>query len=87
MDFIAKYDKTKYINFFRDNLLPEDFESDEQEIQLDFKSKYFNNNSVTYIGKSNKIDLGVYEVRHSSENGIPLTSEDVLSQRFTRFTS
>jgi hypothetical protein len=68
MDFITKYNRSKYINFFRDNLLPEDFEIEEQKIELDFQSKYFINNGVTYIGKSNKLDLAVYEVRHSSEN-------------------
>lgn len=68
MDFKAKYNRSEYIDFFRDYLLPEDFEIQEQEIELDFNSKYFADNGVIYIGKSDKLDLAVYEVSHSSEN-------------------
>ncbi len=68
MDFKARYDREKYISFFRNNLLPEDYETEEQVIDLDFKSKYFNDKGVTFLGKSSKLDLAVYEVRHSSEH-------------------
>lgn len=65
MDFKAKYNRTNFISFFRDSLLPEDFTQETELIALDFKSNYFN--EVTYLGGCPSLDLSVYEIRHSSE--------------------
>lgn len=66
MNFKETYNRENYIKFFRDNLLPEDFEVNIENIELDFPSKHFT--KVTLLGKSEELDLGVYEVKHDSAN-------------------
>lgn len=68
MLFSDKYNRQDFINFFSVDFLPEDFIAEPQTIDFDFKSKYFKTDGVTYIGKSESLDLAVYEIKHSSEN-------------------
>lgn len=65
MDFKAKYNRTNFTEFFRDKLLPEDFQLHTESIVPDFKSNYFK--EITFLGKSRSLDLNVYEIRHTSE--------------------
>ncbi|MBN1414852.1 MAG: N-6 DNA methylase [Bacteroidales bacterium] len=65
MDFKVKYNKEAFISFFSDELLPEDFEINEESIELDFQSKYFQ--EITYLGECKSLNLNVYEIIHSSE--------------------
>lgn len=66
MDFKSPYSRINFIRFFRDNLLPEDFEPGSEIVDLDFQSKYFQ--SITYLGQCRSLDLNVYEINHSSQN-------------------
>lgn len=66
MNFQATYNQQDYLHFLRDQFLPEDYEQHNEPVDIDFQSKYFQ--KITFLGKSNSLDLGVYEIRHSSEN-------------------
>ncbi len=66
MQFSTPYNQQDYISFFRDEFLPEDFQQETQNIDIDFQSRYFK--QITYFGKSESLDLAVYEIRHTSEN-------------------
>lgn len=66
MDFQAPYNRTNYIDFLRNTLLPEDFEKADESIRLEFKPQYIR--QVTKIGHSPSLEMNVYEVEHGSEN-------------------
>jgi type I restriction-modification system DNA methylase subunit len=66
MDFQAPYNRTNYIDFLRNTLLPEDFEKADESIRLEFKPQY--TRQVTKIGHSSSLEMNVYEVEHGSEN-------------------
>lgn len=64
MNLKATYNRDNFINFFRDQLLPEDFISTIEYIDPGFKSKYYH--TVTFLGECPSLDLNIYEVKHSS---------------------
>jgi hypothetical protein len=66
MNFQAPYNRKAYIDFFRDSLLSEDFQQSSENISPGFSAQY--TRQVTKIGRSNSLDLTVYEIRHVSEN-------------------
>ena len=65
MDFKAKYSRNGFTEFFRDKLLPDDFQLNIETITPDFKSNYFK--TITYLGKCRSLNLNVYEIYHTSE--------------------
>ncbi|MFW5886851.1 MAG: Eco57I restriction-modification methylase domain-containing protein, partial [Bacteroidota bacterium] len=65
MDFKAIYNRDNFIEFFRDKLLPEDFNQQTEIIEPDFKSNYYQ--AITFLGNTPSLDLNVYEIKHSSE--------------------
>jgi len=66
MDFKAKYKRSDYLNFFRNYLLPEDFEDQSEDVSLGFKPQHIS--KVTKIGEVPSLELNIYEVTHPSEN-------------------
>ncbi|MHC4111560.1 MAG: Eco57I restriction-modification methylase domain-containing protein [Planctomycetota bacterium] len=66
MNFNSPYNRSGYVEFFRNQFLPEDFEASEESISLSFSPQY--TQQVTKIGQSRSLDLNVYELQHSSEN-------------------
>jgi adenine-specific DNA-methyltransferase len=66
MDFKAKYKRSDYINFFRNYLLPEDFDDQSEEVSLGFKPQHIS--KVTKIGEVPSLELNIYEVTHPAEN-------------------
>lgn len=84
MDFNLAYNQEDYIKFFRDSLLPEDYEVQTEQVEIDFKSKYFK--TVTYMGKCSSLDLNVYEVKHNSANdarvGLSRDAFKLISRQF-----
>jgi adenine-specific DNA-methyltransferase len=65
IDFSLPYSKPDF-NSFLEGFLPEDYGKQEEEINVPFRSKYFK--QATYLGESKKLNLSVYEVRHTSEH-------------------
>lgn len=65
MDFSLPYSKPGFISFL-EGFLPDDYRKKEEVITIPFQSKYFE--QATYLGESNKLNLSVYEVRHTSEH-------------------
>jgi len=66
MDFRATYKQGDYINFFRNYLLPEDFDDHSEDVLLGFKPQFIN--KAVKIGEVPSLELNIYEVRHPSEN-------------------
>ena len=66
MDFKSSYNRNQYINFFRNQLLPEDFEDHEEEVSISFKPQRIQ--KIIKIGEARSLDLNVYEIEHESEN-------------------
>jgi len=66
MNFRARYNRDNYINFFRNQLLPEDFLEHTEKIPLSFKPQFIK--SVVKIGNVPSLDLNIYEMIHVSEN-------------------
>ena len=66
MNFNLPYNREEYVKFFRDQFLPEDFLQSSESISPGFIAQY--TRQVMKIGRSNSLDLNVYEVRHASEN-------------------
>jgi hypothetical protein len=66
MNFNSPYNREEYVKFFRDQFLPEDFLQSSESISPGFSPQY--TQQVTKIGRSNSLDLNVYEIVHASEN-------------------
>lgn len=64
INFNKPYLREDYLNFFQSKLLPEDFRIDEEKVDVDFKTKYITN--ATFLGKSDSLNLNVYEISHTS---------------------
>ncbi len=66
MDFKAPYARHEYLSFFKNQLLPEDFEVHEEKIASSFQPQFIQ--SVIKIGEAPSLELNAYEVQHLSEN-------------------
>jgi len=66
MDFKAPYNRNEYIDFFRRQLLPEDFQDHSEDIAVGFKSHLIT--KAVKIGEVPSLELQIYEVSHPSEN-------------------
>jgi adenine-specific DNA-methyltransferase len=66
MDFKAPYNRNEYIDFFRRQLLPEDFQDHSEDIAVGFKSHLIT--KVVKIGEVPSLELLICEVSHPSEN-------------------
>ncbi|MEA1987152.1 MAG: hypothetical protein U9N76_06665, partial [Candidatus Marinimicrobia bacterium] len=67
MNFNNKYDRNNWIKFLEQNFLPEDYNKENEEIEIDFQSNQIDKN-VAYLGNSKSLNLKVYEMHHESEN-------------------
>lgn len=66
MDFKEKYSRDSYLEFFRNDFLPDDFAVENENISIDFTPNHIE--MVTLIGKVDSLELKIYEVKHNSEN-------------------
>ena len=66
--FNQQYDREKYLNFLEDYLLPNDFQVEEENVTNDLSFKPNKINEITYLGKSDKLGIAVYEMKHKSEH-------------------
>lgn len=66
MNFQETYSRTAYLDFFRNTLLPNDFEITEESVDLGFKTSYITD--TIKIGEVPSLDLPVFEIKHKSEN-------------------
>jgi len=83
MDFRVKYNRKDFLDFFKNQLLPDDFIIQEESLDIDFKTQYIK--EAYLLGKVNSLDLKIYEFRHNSENDprISVTNESFrLMQSF-----
>ncbi len=64
MEFNKRYNRTEFVSFLKNKFLPEDFEAETTGIEFERQTKYIR--TITKLGKSEKLDLVVYEVRHTS---------------------
>lgn len=71
MLFNSPYDRQQYLKFFRDEFLPEDFETHNERIKIDFQTKFIQH--VIKIGESQSLEMNVYEITHKSENDPRIT--------------
>ena len=65
MNFQSTYKRNQYINFFRNQFLPEDFEEHDEDVSISFKPQRIL--KVVKIGEVQSLDLNVYEIEHESE--------------------
>lgn len=66
MNFQNTYSRPEYLDFFRDTLLPEDFEILEESVSPGFQADRIK--QITKIGEVPSLDLPVFEIKHKSEN-------------------
>lgn len=66
MNFQDTYKRDDYLSFFRDTLLPDDFDIAVESVPLDFKTNRIT--TVNKIGEAPSLDLPVFEIKHKSEN-------------------
>ncbi|MEA3295779.1 MAG: restriction endonuclease subunit M, partial [Patescibacteria group bacterium] len=67
INFNNKYNRNDWIKFLEQNFLPEDYNKENEEIEIDFQSNQIDKN-VAYLGNSKLLNLKVYEMHHESEN-------------------
>ena len=74
MDFSARYNRSEIVHFLKDYFLPQDFEDKEMDVYVPESLRLIKN--VTELGKSEKLNLTVFEVLHDSKDArITLTKE------------
>lgn len=64
INFKQPYNRTDFLNFLWDDLLPEDFVKCEDDIS--FEAEY--TRKVTFLGNSESLELAVFEVLHNSKH-------------------
>jgi len=64
--FQHPYNRSEFLQFLRNDLLPEDFRQKSEAIEFHVQTKYIN--SFTEIGVSEQIGTHVFEVEHDSEH-------------------
>jgi adenine-specific DNA-methyltransferase len=65
MVFNKAYNREEFVQFLRNNFLPEDFEHAEEAVTFSTQMKY--TSEATKLGTSDTLDLVVYEVKHTSQ--------------------
>lgn len=65
-DFRKPYKRNIYLDFFKNQFLPEDFMDCDEKIVLSYKSDFVQD--VVKIGEVRSLDLNIYEIKHTSEN-------------------
>jgi len=65
--FNESYNRENYLNFLEDFLLPNDFQIEEENVTNDLSFSPNKITEVTYLGKSDSLDITVYEIKHQSE--------------------
>lgn len=63
-NFNVEYNRNNFVSFLSKDFLPEDFNSKEENISLDFASKHAT--TAVRLGKCPSLDLEVFEITHSS---------------------
>ena len=66
MQFDKRYDRKEFVNFLKNNFLPEDFMVESTAISPSQSMTY--TSSITRLGSSEILDLVVYEIRHKSKH-------------------
>ena len=66
MQFDKRYDRKEFVNFLKNNFLPEDFMVESTAISPSQSMAY--TSSITRLGSSEILDLVVYEIRHKSKH-------------------
>lgn len=64
MEFNKRYNRNEFVSFLQNEFLPEDFEQQTESKKIERKTTYIQ--SVTKLGTSKKLELVVYEIRHTS---------------------
>lgn len=65
IQFDQQYDRREILNFFETGLLPDDFKSEPEPLDIEFKTNYIE--QAFQIGRCDSLDLNVYELQHASE--------------------
>jgi type I restriction-modification system DNA methylase subunit len=63
-NFKAEYNRNNFVSFLSKDFLPEDFNSKEENLSLDFSSKHAT--MAVRLGKCPSLDLEVFEITHNS---------------------
>ena len=66
MQFDKRYNRTEFVNFLKNNFLPEDFTTETVAI-MPMQSMLYTS-AITKLGASESLDLVVYEIRHKSKH-------------------
>ena len=66
MEFNKAYNRQEFVNFLRNNFLPEDFVPLVEDVPLATATKY--TTTATKLGTCDSLGLVVYEVRHTSRH-------------------
>ncbi len=76
-DFNAKYHRSNFLNFLKNDFLPDDLELFDEKIDLEFAPNHIQ--TVAKVGEVKSLGLTVFEVLHNSENDPRVTlSRDVF---------
>ena len=66
MEFNKAYNRQEFLSFLQNSFLPDDFIPAEEEVLFTTKMKY--STQAVKLGSSEKLDLVVYEVKHTSKH-------------------
>ena len=66
IDFEKPYNRLEYLYFLQNHLLPDDFESIFEKIDILQSTKYIQ--EINLLGVCNSLGLKIYEIEHRSEN-------------------
>ena len=66
MQFDKRYNRTEFVNFLKNNFLPEDFIT--ETVTITPMQSMFYTSAITKLGASESLDLVVYEIRHKSKH-------------------
>ncbi len=62
--FNNSYNRTDFVNFLETNFLPDDFQPKEENINVNFATKYAA--SIARLGVCKSLDLDIFEINHTS---------------------
>ena len=66
--FNERYNRENYLDFLENQFLPDDFKIEEENLTNDLSFTPSKISEITYLGKSDSLDISVYEMKHESEN-------------------
>lgn len=85
MNFKEEFKRDIFINFVQHKFLPDDFIKLDEDLEIDINFKFIE--KVKLIGKSDFLDLKVFEILHNSENDPRVSLTDESSKIMNKYNT